>query len=196
MTKRWHSSGGTLKTKERTYRYRQHFPSYSPWSVHQVVWDGSAIQAQWTTPALASPSVVDQKIAAFRTAVNKEHKITFVRMLKLVCIYTYLNNKKKRYRGQGTRQRVSTYLYDLAYENRRVVGRLNEDSPRDDFTVVEGLSTQSCFSQAACIDQLVHLKRDHKEQWIVLFLTSILSKSCAMPYRLDFFSSLTLRRPI
>lgn len=40
-----------------------------------------------------------------------------------------------------TRWRVSAYLYDLAYENRRVVGRLHEDSPRDNFTVVEGLST-------------------------------------------------------
>ncbi len=40
-----------------------------------------------------------------------------------------------------TRWRVSAYLYDLAYENRRVVGRLHEDSPRDNFTVMEGLST-------------------------------------------------------
>ena len=52
---------------------------------------------------------------------------------------------------------MSAYLYNLAYEHGRVVGRLHEDILRDDFTVVEGLSAQACFSQAACIDQLEHL---------------------------------------
>lgn len=75
------------------------------------------------------------------------------------------------------RQRAGTYLDDLAYENRRVVGRLYEDSPRDDFTVVESLSTQACFSQAACIDQLEHLVRDNKEKRTVLFLSSNYTKS-------------------
>lgn len=67
-------------------------------------------------------------------------------------------------------QKVSAYLYDLANKNRRVVGWLHEDSPRDNFTVVEGLSTQTHFSQAACIDQLEHLIRDNKEQRAVSFL--------------------------
>lgn len=58
-----------------------------------------------------------------------------------------------------TRRGVSVYLDDLAYENWRVVGGLREDSPRDNFTVVEGLSTEACFSQTACIDQLEHLQR-------------------------------------
>lgn len=77
---------------------------------------------------------------------------------------------------------VSAYLYDLAYENRRVVSRLHEDSPRDNFTVVEGLRTQACFSQAACIDQLEHLIGDNKWQKIVFFLSSMILKSCAMPH--------------
>lgn len=58
-------------------------------------------------------------------------------------------------------QRVISYLYDLADENRRVVCRLHEDSLRDNFTVVEGLCTEACFSQAACIDKLEHLMKDN-----------------------------------
>lgn len=69
-----------------------------------------------------------------------------------------------------TRYRVSAYLYDLVNENRRVVGRLHEDSPGDNFTVVEGLSTQACFSQTACIDQLEHLMTENKVQRTASFL--------------------------
>lgn len=100
---------------------------------------------------------MDQRIAAFQKSVDKKHHITAIRTLKLVHICTFLNEGGKEVK---IRQRVGTYLDDLAYENRGVVGRLYEDSPRDDFTVVESLSTQACFSQAACIDQLEHLVRD------------------------------------
>lgn len=70
---------------------------------------------------------------------------------------------------------MSAYLYDLANKNRRVVGRLHEDCPGDNFTVVEGLSAQACFSQTACIDQLEHLIRDNKEQRAVLLPSSIIT---------------------
>lgn len=73
---------------------------------------------------------------------------------------------------------MSAYLDDLAYENRRVVGGLHEDSPRDNFTVVEGLSTEACFSQAACIDQLEDLGRDDEEHRTVLFHSSIILLVC------------------
>lgn len=76
-----------------------------------------------------------------------------------------------------TSRRVGAYLYNLAYENRRVIGWLHEDILRNDFTVVEGLSTEAYFSQTACIDQLEHLIRDNKEQRTVLFLSGIISKS-------------------
>lgn len=81
-----------------------------------------------------------------------------------------------------TERGVSAYLYDLAYENRRVVSRLHEDSPGDNFTVVEGLCTQAFFSQAACIDQLEHLIGDNKEQRTAFFLSSMIPKLCAMPH--------------
>lgn len=80
-------------------------------------------------------------------------------------------------RNKSKEEWVSAYLYDLANKNRRVVGWLHEDSPRDNFTVVECLSTQARFSQAACIDQLEHLIRYNKEQ-----CHSYISKWCAMPY--------------
>lgn len=52
---------------------------------------------------------------------------------------------------------MNAYLDELADKNRRVVGRLHEDSFCDDFTVVESLSAQARLSQTACIDQLKHL---------------------------------------
>lgn len=47
---------------------------------------------------------------------------------------------------------ISVYLYELADENRGVIGGLHEHHPRYNFTVVESLGTQSSFSQATCID--------------------------------------------
>lgn len=69
---------------------------------------------------------------------------------------------------------MEAYLYDLADENRRVVSRLHEDSLGDNFTVVEGLRTEACFSQAACIDQLEHLTRDNKEVRAEFFVNRLI----------------------
>lgn len=71
---------------------------------------------------------------------------------------------------------MDAYLYDLADEHRGVVSRLHEDSLGDNFTVVEGLRTEACFSQAACIDQLEHLTRDSKELRAVFFLNRRMPK--------------------
>lgn len=51
------------------------------------------------------------------------------------------------------------HLYDLTDEDRRVVGWLHEDGPRDNLTVVEGLSAEACFRQTAGVDQLEHLQK-------------------------------------
>ena len=72
-----------------------------------------------------------------------------------------------------TGKRVSAYMYDLANKDRREVGRLHEHSLGDNFTVVEGLSTQACFSQTACIDQLEHLVGDNKAENSVLIFSNI-----------------------
>lgn len=77
-------------------------------------------------------------------------------------------------------QRVAAYLYDLTDENRGVVSRLHQDSLGDNFTVVEGLRAQACFSQAACIDQLEHLTRDNEELRVVFFLNRLIPKSGAV----------------
>lgn len=63
----------------------------------------------------------------------------------------------------------SANLYDLADEKRRVVARVHEDGPRNNFTVVESLRTEACFRQAARIDKLEHLTIDKENsdlpQW-------------------------------
>lgn len=60
---------------------------------------------------------------------------------------------------------MAAYLDDLTYEDGGEVGGLTEDSLGDDFTVVEGLSAQACFSQAACIDQLEHLRKHSAQRY-------------------------------
>lgn len=64
---------------------------------------------------------------------------------------------------------MSAYLYDLADEKRRVVPWVHEDSPGNNFTVVESLRTETCFSQSACIDKLEYLITDKENsalpQW-------------------------------
>ena len=41
---------------------------------------------------------------------------------------------------------------------------LREDTLGDDLTVVEGLSAEACFSQAAGVDQLEHLETKEEEK--------------------------------
>lgn len=63
---------------------------------------------------------------------------------------------------------VCAYLYELADEERRVVPGVHEDSPGNYLTVVESLSTEAGFSQAACINKLEHLTDEENRalpQW-------------------------------
>jgi len=59
------------------------------------------------------------------------------------------------------------YLYQLADYDKRVIGGLHQDSLGDDLTVVEGLGVQAGLSQAAGVDQLVHLNA-HKDDALMM----------------------------